>query len=67
MIVEKIVASMAMVSVFTRALATDSSEKRLMYQLSVKPPQRALDLLELKESTMRVRIGAYMNMRMRVR
>jgi hypothetical protein len=66
-IVEKIVASTAIESVLKRALATASSDKRLMYHLSVNPPHLALDLLELKESTIRVRIGAYMKIRIMAR
>jgi hypothetical protein len=62
--VEKMVARTAMVRVFIRALATVSSEKRLMYQFRVKPPQRALDLLELKDRMIRVMMGAYMKIRM---
>ena len=61
MIVEKMVARDAIESVFTRAEATALSEKSLMYQLSVNPPHLALDLLKLKESTISVTMGAYMN------
>lgn len=66
-IVEKIVASTAMASVLKSALATASSEKRLIYQSNVNPPQRALDLLELKDKTMSVTIGAYIKIRMTAR
>jgi hypothetical protein len=61
--VEKIVARTAIDNVLKSAPATASSDKRLMYQSSVKPPHFALDLLELKESTIRVKIGAYMKIR----
>ena len=61
--VEKNVARTAIDNVLKSALATASSDKRLMYQSSVKPPHLARDLLELKESTIRVKIGAYMKIR----
>jgi hypothetical protein len=67
MIVEKIVANTAMVRVLIRADATASSDKRLMYQLRVKPPHFALDLLALKERTIRVMMGAYINISRRAR
>ena len=65
--VEKIVASTAILRVFISALATASSEKRLTYQSSVKPPQRALDLLELKLRMISVSIGAYIKIRIKAR
>jgi hypothetical protein len=60
-IVDIIVERIAIESVLIRALATASSESRLAYHFKVNPPQRALDLLELKESTISVIIGAYIN------
>ena len=54
-----------MISVFASALRIEESLNRFRYQPNVKPPQRALDLLELNESTMSVTIGAYMKMTMR--
>jgi hypothetical protein len=63
MIVEKTVASIAIVRVFIRAPATASSDKRFIYQPRVNPPHLALDLLALNESTISVMIGAYINIK----
>jgi hypothetical protein len=67
MIVEKTVASTAMVRVFTRAEATASSDIRFTYQFRVKPPHFALDLLELKDKTIKVTMGAYIKIKRRAR
>ena len=65
MMVDTTVEISAMISVFASALRIEESLNRFRYQPNVKPPQRALDLLELNESTMSVTIGAYMKMTMR--
>jgi hypothetical protein len=66
-IVAKIVDRTAMDNVLNSASATASSSSRLRYQLRVKPPHFALDLLELKERTIRVMMGAYINISIRER
>jgi hypothetical protein len=57
----------AIESVLISALATASSSKRFKYHLKVKPHHFALDLLALKERTIKVIIGAYIKIRIRAR
>jgi hypothetical protein len=51
----------AIIKVVYRASIISSFWNNFLYQSNVKPPHLLLDLEELKESTIKTRIGAYKN------
>jgi hypothetical protein len=63
--VDIIVAKIAIDNVFQSVPIIVSSWNKSTYHFKVNPPHFALDLLALNESTIKVKIGAYINIKIK--